>query len=399
MGGEIEDEFSARLKQNLSSIYNFMANEAIHILEIGSEMGIAKNALTKLRSVLSQQYSGDITILPDMSMLFRIKELLSNPTKEFLLREITNGARATWPKVSIIQNHCGQEFALDKAISYIKGRMIVTSSLKTPFQFADSVIGLIKAPEQTSEESKDPASTTLLTRTPTKGDNHISNVLDDNLLESESTNSLLLLRENASTYGRSPSGFRPRYSITSASLNPRHQRRKSDTISTSRRPAKSFSFSVSSPTSRILRQSNKINGLPPPILQKKASIGRLMLPMDVKTYNPEIHELIPHSASIETPTMVDKKLHFGRKNRYLKHMNRKWVSSSNILYTGPDKEDHPTLRLISSFDANAGIHSDLASNFRRHSVDGRPPSQATKSTIFQSRPSSSVQHKSTTNTP
>lgn len=85
---------------------------------------------------------------------FRIKELLSNPTKEFLLREITNGAKATWPKVSIIQNHCGQEFALDKAISYIKGRMIVTSSLKTPFQFADSVIGLIKAPEQTSDEFK-----------------------------------------------------------------------------------------------------------------------------------------------------------------------------------------------------------------------------------------------------
>ncbi|CAI4650145.1 CBM_collapsed_G0036740.mRNA.1.CDS.1 [Saccharomyces cerevisiae] len=396
VGGEIEDEFSARLKQNLSSIYNFMANEAIHILEIGSEMGIAKNALTKLRSVLSQQYSGDITILPDMCMLFRIKELLSNPTKEFLLREITNGAKATWPKVSIIQNHCGQEFALDKAISYIKGRMIVTSSLKTPFQFADSVIGLIKAPEQTSDESKNPENSTLLTRTPTKGDNHISNVLDDNLLESESTNSLLLLRENASTYGRSPSGFRPRYSITSASLNPRHQRRKSDTISTSRRPAKSFSFSVASPTSRMLRQSSKINGHPPPILQKKTSMGRLMFPMDAKTYDPESHELIPHSASIETPAMVDKKLHFGRKSRYLRHMNKKWVSSSNILYTDSDKEDHPTLRLISNFDSDAMIHSDLAGNFRRHSIDGRPPSQATKSSPFRSRPSSSTQHKSTT---
>ncbi|CAI4045379.1 triacylglycerol lipase SKDI_11G2970 [Saccharomyces kudriavzevii IFO 1802] len=397
VGGEIEDEFSARLKQNLSSIYNFMANEAIHILEIGSEMGIAKNALTKLRSVLSQQYSGDITILPDMNMLFRIKELLSNPTKEFLLREITNGAKATWPKVSIIQNHCGQEFALDKAISYIKGRMIVTSSLKTPLQFADSIIGLIKAPEQTLEESKDPANTTLLTRTPTKGANHFSNVLDDNLLESESTNSLLLLRENVSTYGRSPSGFRPRYSITSASLNPRHQRRKSDTISTSKRPGKSFSFSVASPTSRILRQSNKINGYAPPILQKKASTGRLMFPMDVKAYDPESHELVPHSASIEAPAMVDKKLHFGRKNKYLKHLNKKWVSSGNILYADPDKEDHPTLRLISNFDANSTIYSDLADNFRRHSVDGRPSSQAMKSSPSQSRPSSSAQHKGTAN--
>ncbi|CAI1582188.1 hypothetical protein SEUBUCD646_0K03040 [Saccharomyces eubayanus] len=400
VGGEIEDEFSARLKQNLSSIYNFMANEAIHILEIGSEMGIAKNALTKLRSVLSQQYSGDITILPDMNMLFRIKELLSNPTKEFLLREITNGAKATWPKISIIQNHCGQEFALDKAISYTKGRMIVTSSLKNPLQFADSAIGLIKAPEQVPEESKDPANVTLLTRTPTKGEkagNHIASVLDDYLLESESTNSLLLLRENASTYGRLPSGFRPRYSITSASLNPHHQRRKSDTIFTSRRPGKSFSFSVASPTSRILRQSNKINGHPPPILQKKASSGRLMFPVDVKAYGSESHELVPHSASIETPTMVDKKLHFGRKNKYLKHLNKKWVSNGNALYADPEKDEHPTLRLISNVDSNAMIHHDLANTFRRHSVDGRPPSQAIKSSPFRSRPSSSAQHKSTNN--
>lgn len=135
VGGEIEDEFSARLKQNLSHIYKFVSNEMIHLFELGSELGIAKNLLLKLRSVLSQQYSGDITILPDMMTLYRINELLCNPTKEFILREITNGAQATWPKISIIQNHCGQEFALDKAISFIKGRMIVSSSTKSPLQF------------------------------------------------------------------------------------------------------------------------------------------------------------------------------------------------------------------------------------------------------------------------
>ena len=137
VGGEIEDEYSARLKQNLNKLYIFMVDELIHLFEMGCELGIAKSTLTKLRSVLSQQYSGDITILPDMNMLLRINELLANPTREFMLREITNGARATWPKVSIIQNHCGQEFALDRAIFVLKGKILASQWTKNPIEPPD----------------------------------------------------------------------------------------------------------------------------------------------------------------------------------------------------------------------------------------------------------------------
>lgn len=218
VGGEIEDEFSARFKQNLSSVYKFMSNELIHLFEVGSELGFAKNLLLKMRSVLSQQYSGDITILPEMNTLLRFTDLICNPTKAFILREITNGAQATWPKISIIQNHCGQEFALDKAISFLKGKIIVSSSIKNPLQFSDVPVGLIK-----NANTKD--------RTE-------NNVLDDNLLESESAKSLSLLSDrNVSSHQHSSENF----SAYTTTLSARHRRRRSEISSNHNHKAKSFS--------------------------------------------------------------------------------------------------------------------------------------------------------------
>lgn len=276
VGGEIEDEFSARLKQNLQKVYNFMANEVIHLLEVGSEIGIAKNTLTKFRSVLSQRYSGDITILPDMNTLFKIRELLSNPTKQFLLREITNGARATWPKISIIQNHCGQEFALDKAISFLKGKIIISSSIKNPLQFTDTPVGLINA----YNSPKGPSDTNYplkKTRTdPVNGElEEIGNVLDDNLLESESTNSLSLLRENSLTSSNTPKLRMTVYSTPQKN----HRRRKSDSGTRPRQNGKSLSFSLASPNPRSLRSMNWYNTYSP-VSKKKRSTGHIFFPIE-----------------------------------------------------------------------------------------------------------------------
>lgn len=209
VGGEIEDELSARFRQSLSSIYNFMVNEVIHALEIATELGIATNALTKFRSVLSQQYSGDITILPDMKVLLRFNEILVNPTVEFLLRETVNGARATWPKISIIKNHCGQEFELDRAISYLKGRLISKpSSIKNPFQFADLSISLINTPEMNNN------------------DEHMPNILDDNILNPQFTDGLMVISDKH----RPLSSGRAGINIPDSRML-HHNRRKSDSYS------------------------------------------------------------------------------------------------------------------------------------------------------------------------
>lgn len=293
VGGEIEDEFSARLKKNLTRVYNFMANEMIHWFEIGCEIGIAKNTLTKLRSVLSQQYSGDITILPDLNAMFRFKQLLANPTKEIILREITNGARATWRKISIINNHCGQEFALEKAISQLRARLIVSSSIRNPLQFTDTPIGLIKSDQtyntkliksrphnetqqylKVSDRKRTPAQREILKEIDPKDDvreksfslqpddeknstplDEAPLVLDDNLLETESTNSMLLLQESEKHAHHNSISYLP----SSPLDNMRQGRRNSDSGSRPRN-TKSLSFSVGSPALRNSRFSKRTAG-------------------------------------------------------------------------------------------------------------------------------------------
>ena len=129
VGGEIENEVSSKLKNFLSNVYDFMLSEVIHYLEVLHEAGIGLNLSTKFISILLQQYLGDITILPD----FNIKDftkIFENPTPAFLLECIVRGARALWPKLTVVRNHCGVEFALDKAITVLRGRIITDTSSK-----------------------------------------------------------------------------------------------------------------------------------------------------------------------------------------------------------------------------------------------------------------------------
>lgn len=129
VGGEIENEFNTKIRDTLNNCYDFVTSEIIHYLLILSELNIHKNLCGKLITLLSQSYSGDVTILPDLTLSDFLK-IFENPTPEFLLDFTFRGARATWPKLTVIHNHCGVEFALDKAISVLRGKLI-TSSLKS----------------------------------------------------------------------------------------------------------------------------------------------------------------------------------------------------------------------------------------------------------------------------
>ncbi|KAK9452648.1 acyl transferase/acyl hydrolase/lysophospholipase, partial [Dipodascopsis uninucleata] len=90
-------------------------SETMHRLLMCSEMGILPSLCTRLRSVLAQTYSGDITILPEV-YISELSKILKNPTPQFLENTKVRGQRATFPKISIIRNHCAVELALDAAI-------------------------------------------------------------------------------------------------------------------------------------------------------------------------------------------------------------------------------------------------------------------------------------------
>lgn len=107
----------------LNALSLLAKGEALHRMHTLAEMGFFPNVLTKAVSVLSQKYSGDITIFPEISYA-DFPRMLSNPSKEFMQQAMLSGERATWPKLSIIRNHCAIELALDDAVQKLRARVV-----------------------------------------------------------------------------------------------------------------------------------------------------------------------------------------------------------------------------------------------------------------------------------
>ncbi|KAI9884322.1 MAG: hypothetical protein M1823_003883 [Watsoniomyces obsoletus] len=111
----------------LYTLMNLAKAETLHRMHVLAELGIFPNALTKARSVLSQKYSGDITIVPEISYT-DFPRMLTNPTPEFIRAAMLTGERATWPKLSRVRNHCAIELALDGAVQALRARVAFSPS-------------------------------------------------------------------------------------------------------------------------------------------------------------------------------------------------------------------------------------------------------------------------------
>ncbi|KAI9843951.1 MAG: hypothetical protein M1837_005992 [Sclerophora amabilis] len=111
----------------LHSFTKLAKSEALHRMQVLAELGIFPNTLTKARSVLSQKYSGDITIFPEISYA-DFPRMLSNPNSDFILQAMVCGQRATWPKLSHVRNHCAIELALDDAVQQLRTRVVFSPS-------------------------------------------------------------------------------------------------------------------------------------------------------------------------------------------------------------------------------------------------------------------------------
>jgi TAG lipase / steryl ester hydrolase / phospholipase A2 / LPA acyltransferase len=128
--------FSFRLQQKqlspdssewLYTLTSLAKDEALHRLHFLAELGVFPNLFTKLRSILSQKYSGDITILPEIAIQ-DLPRILSNPNAEFMHRNCLIGEQATWPKLSRIRDRCAIELALDRAVHALRARVVFSSS-------------------------------------------------------------------------------------------------------------------------------------------------------------------------------------------------------------------------------------------------------------------------------
>ncbi|KAF9366698.1 hypothetical protein BGX34_010373 [Mortierella sp. NVP85] len=98
-------------------------SEIQHRMNQLSILGIMPELIHKVQAIMSQRYYGDITIVPDFGVDDYLN-IVSNPTVEFLVDASLKGERATWPKISIIKNHCSIEHCLDDILYRLRTRRL-----------------------------------------------------------------------------------------------------------------------------------------------------------------------------------------------------------------------------------------------------------------------------------
>ena len=111
----VERRRSPTLVLFLDLVKKEAANWAHFIPFIGNE----DTAKPHLASIIAQRYSGHITILPK-DFHQDILKVLTNPTPRFMEDAKRKGERATWERVSIIENHRKIEKALEAASNAIR---------------------------------------------------------------------------------------------------------------------------------------------------------------------------------------------------------------------------------------------------------------------------------------
>lgn len=102
-------------------------DEALYRMNVLTDLGVFPNTLTKMISIMSQKYSGDINILPEISYT-DFPNMLKNPTSDFMRNACLSGERATWPKLGRIRNHCAIELALDAAVQTMRAKVAFSPS-------------------------------------------------------------------------------------------------------------------------------------------------------------------------------------------------------------------------------------------------------------------------------
>jgi TAG lipase/steryl ester hydrolase/phospholipase A2/LPA acyltransferase len=99
----------------VNSIYAF------DVLESAISNKATKLGIHKVRSIIDQQYMGDINILPDPT-IGNLMHIMSNPSKESLDELFKHGERATWPQIDLIKRNTIISKTLRKYLKLLKDR-------------------------------------------------------------------------------------------------------------------------------------------------------------------------------------------------------------------------------------------------------------------------------------
>ncbi|MGB1264029.1 MAG: DUF3336 domain-containing protein [Cognaticolwellia sp.] len=124
--------FRARDKRDTTGLLGLTLRHAAKIAKINSiyafdvlESAIGHKAtklgIHKIRSIIDQQYMGDINILPDPT-LENFMRIGTNPSKESLTKLFQHGERATWPQLDLIKRNTKISKTLHAYLNRLKAK-------------------------------------------------------------------------------------------------------------------------------------------------------------------------------------------------------------------------------------------------------------------------------------
>ncbi|KAI9912473.1 hypothetical protein PsorP6_006140 [Peronosclerospora sorghi] len=94
-----------------------------NIAEFGLNTSVLKFLDIGLIPLITQKYEGDITICPTdkIPATTLLRTVISNPSRESFPGVLLAGERECWPAIARIRTMCRVEFALERAVRYLRG--------------------------------------------------------------------------------------------------------------------------------------------------------------------------------------------------------------------------------------------------------------------------------------
>ncbi len=115
------NDWFAITKRHIANLAKINSIYACDVLESLVDHRGAKLGIHKIRSIVEQQYVGDVNIIPERS-LGNIQRIFTNPTVENIQELIDSAERATWPQLDIIRRNTQISKTFRKYLKLLKKR-------------------------------------------------------------------------------------------------------------------------------------------------------------------------------------------------------------------------------------------------------------------------------------
>ena len=121
-------------REFLKSTAKFQVSNTARLLGRFAPLGIGSRPLGNIHSVLEQDYRGNVTIVPP----FRLRDyfgLFTNPTTEMVESLISEGEKATWPRLAMIRN----QTRISRCLSDCVRRLETRAASRVPAALSEAV--------------------------------------------------------------------------------------------------------------------------------------------------------------------------------------------------------------------------------------------------------------------